>query len=337
MKSTVILVGTAAAGLAGYFCEPALRPILIQPSAPRVPSVTADPVPAKLVTSSGLDPATLTPEQLPKQVVTKSELKFADSTTGVTMSVASGSKVRLIRIESGKAVVRPGDTAYTVSVPIPETDLIEQLEANPPPPPAPVEPPVQENTTSPETVPPTPETPANPPAGTESEPSPTQPPAAVLEAPSPEQPATEVTPPSETPSQPTTPSDSPAPTPFNGGSDPFAPPPAEPATGTATDVPTGPAVTSTETPATGGAAANDVIQLMRQSLANGRIRSFGLAHVTSFEQGPEESVDGQTYQTGLATYRAETSLGVKSVQAKALIRDGAVVRWVGAKSGVELK
>lgn len=338
MKSTVILAGTAVAGLAGYLSEPALRPLLIRPAAPPAAVAVPSPQPGPKMTASGLDPATLAPEQLPKQVVTKVELKVADATTGVTMSVAAGSKVRLIRIESGKAVVRPGDTAYTVSVPIAETDLIEQLEMNPPPPVAAAEPKPEPAPAVQATTEPTP---------SPVEPVPTAEPTstgAVTAPPATEQP--QVDPAHSAPVEPSTPATQPDSTPFSNHADPFAPPPAETATQPVTQPTTESASTSEggtplpnrdALPTEGGAATDDVISVMRKSLSSGQIQSFGLSHVTAFEQGPEESVDGQIYQTGIATYRAETSLGVKSVQAKALIREGAVVRWVGAKSGVELK
>ena len=50
-----------------------------------------------------------------------------------------------------------------------------------------------------------------------------------------------------------------------------------------------------------------------------------------------ETVDGVVYQTGSAAYKAETIFGVKTIQAKALIRGGKVVRWIWPKSGMEIK
>ena len=40
---------------------------------------------------------------------------------------------------------------------------------------------------------------------------------------------------------------------------------------------------------------------------------------------------------GTLTYKAETIFGVKTIQAKALITDGKVQRWIWPKSGMEIK
>jgi hypothetical protein len=59
--------------------------------------------------------------------------------------------------------------------------------------------------------------------------------------------------------------------------------------------------------------------------------------VQDWQAGPQETVDGQVYQTGTVTYRAETIFGVKTIQAKALIQNGRVVRWIWPKSGMEIR
>ncbi|MBB07212.1 MAG: hypothetical protein CMN03_02995, partial [Roseibacillus sp.] len=53
--------------------------------------------------------------------------------------------------------------------------------------------------------------------------------------------------------------------------------------------------------------------------------------------GEEENVDGEMYQTGLAAYKAQTIFGEKTVQAKALIQKGKVVKWIYAKTGMEIR
>jgi len=50
-----------------------------------------------------------------------------------------------------------------------------------------------------------------------------------------------------------------------------------------------------------------------------------------------EEVDGESYQTGMAAYKAKTIFGVKTVQAKALIKGGKVAKWVYAKTGMEIR
>lgn len=132
MKLILMLVGMAVAGILGYFAEPALRPHLVGNSPGDSKSSAPKNDPAAVENVSGVDPATLSPEQLPEKVILKTEVKFSDSTSGVKMSVAAGSSVKLVSIKDDQAVIRPGDTAYTLTLPYANTDLIEQLNANPP-------------------------------------------------------------------------------------------------------------------------------------------------------------------------------------------------------------
>ncbi|MCX6868344.1 MAG: hypothetical protein NTV46_19485 [Verrucomicrobia bacterium] len=88
-----------------------------------------------------VDPASLTPDQLPAKVTLKADVKVTDAASEVTMTIPSGNRVKLVRIETTHAVVSPGDGPYTGSLPIFQTDLMEQLAASPPvvvtPPPVP--------------------------------------------------------------------------------------------------------------------------------------------------------------------------------------------------------
>ena len=68
---------------------------------------------------------------------------------------------------------------------------------------------------------------------------------------------------------------------------------------------------------------------MQDSIRRGAIKEFNFSQVLNWEASAEpETVDGETYQTGLASYKAETVFGVKTIQAKALIKDGKVIRWL---------
>jgi hypothetical protein len=81
----------------------------------------------------------------------------------------------------------------------------------------------------------------------------------------------------------------------------------------------------------------DVVALMKEYVQAGNLKEFTFKQVLGWKAGPDEVIDGQTYQTGLARYTAETIMGTKSIDAKALIQNGAVVRWVYPKSGMEIK
>ena len=113
--------------------------------------------------------------------------------------------------------------------------------------------------------------------------------------------------------EPVTPAPAPVPTPEPATEDPAPPTPAPPT------------------------APVDVVSLMKQHIQGGNIKEFEFKQVQGWKAEPDEVVDGETYQVGLIRYTAETIFGTKSIEAKALIKDGAVVKWIWPKSGMEIK
>ena len=109
-----------------------------------------------------------------------------------------------------------------------------------------------------------------------------------------------------------------------------APAPAKPAAPAAAPAPAKPA-------APAAAAQADVVKIMQASISAKQIKEFDAKQVNNWAVDADETIDGQIYQTGLVTYKAETIFGVKNIQARALIKDGKVVRWIWPKSGVEIK
>ena len=89
----------------------------------------------------------------------------------------------------------------------------------------------------------------------------------------------------------------------------------------------------------GGAKLTDdeIIALMKESIAGGAVKEFTSDQVKGWKPNGDETIDGTEYQTGLAVYEAATIFGVRPVQAKALINDGKIERWVYAKSGMEIQ
>ena len=118
MKLFLILVGMGAAGFLGYLVEPSLRLQVTGIAPDGAPTSGLDQAPAPAPALTDIDPATLAPNQLPQKVTLNEEIKFSDESSGLTVTIAAGSKAKLIRIDGGNAVVRPGDTAYTISLPI---------------------------------------------------------------------------------------------------------------------------------------------------------------------------------------------------------------------------
>ena len=286
MKQFLVLLSMAGAGVFGYLAEPSLRLQLtgIAPGAKGGQVVRELPD-----GSSMINLASLTPAQLPLLVLLKTDVKITDTTTGVTMLIQAGNRVKLISIDGGNALISPGADSARSTVSVLDTDLMEQLIANPPG----------------LVAPPTPAIPAATPTGGESEE------------------------PKIAPAPPPVPEPAPIPTPT-----PAPAPPPEPMPEPAPAVPTEPAAA----PESGAPAGNsDVVKVMQASIQGKQISEFTFDQVLEWSAGPGEVVDGETFQTGLAAYKAETIFGMKTIQAKALIKGGKVQRWIWPKSGMDIK
>lgn len=80
-----------------------------------------------------------------------------------------------------------------------------------------------------------------------------------------------------------------------------------------------------------------IVDLMKASVADGKVTEFEASQVTSWKAGSSMEFDGKTYQTGLVTFKAETILGMQEHDAIALIENGAVVKWMWAKTKLEMR
>jgi hypothetical protein len=281
MKTFLILLGTGTAGVLGYFAEPKLRSQITGVASVKAPDSAVET--RMTDDSNNIDPATLTEDQLPEKVTINTNVSFSDPSSGLALSVTSGSQVKLLRIENSMAVIRPGDTAYSIPIPISQTNLMEWLSANPPSATAPA--PEPETTPAPE-----PETTPAPEPETTPAPEPETTPAPELE---------------------TTPAPEPEPEPEF----------------TAAPAPDAPAI----------AGATDPVSLMQASIRSGQIKEFTFEQVLGWKAEADETIEGEIFQTGTASYKAETIFGIKTIQAKALIKDGKVRRWIWPKSGMEIK
>ncbi|MCH2063182.1 MAG: hypothetical protein MK194_05605 [Roseibacillus sp.] len=83
--------------------------------------------------------------------------------------------------------------------------------------------------------------------------------------------------------------------------------------------------------------AEQIVEAMKESVKGEGIKEFKLEQVEGWKAGEDENIDGEMYQTGLAAYKAQTIFGEKTVQAKALIKEGKVVKWIYAKTGMEIR
>ncbi len=82
----------------------------------------------------------------------------------------------------------------------------------------------------------------------------------------------------------------------------------------------------------------DAVAVMKASIASRQISKFTASQVLEWQAGTStETFDGVAYQIGNVTYQAETPFGTKNLPAKALIKDGKVVRWISPKSGMQIE
>lgn len=310
MKLFLIFLGLATAGLLGYKMEPALRHKVTGIAATNLTARAARPIEAA---RSALDPATLTPEQLPAKVTLKADVQVTDAASEVTLMIPAGNRVKLDRIEGTNAVVSPGTGSYSGMLPVAKTDLMEQLAAAPPPAPSPTS---------------TAVTPVPAPAP-ESTPVATQPAPAMAPTPEPV--------PAPAPEPIPAPTATPAPEPTAPAAPVLAPTPAPAAPPTTPAATTEVAPVPTAAPVAAAGDPNAVVKIMQDSVRARQINEFALTQVLTWKAEADETVNGEVFQAGSLTYKAETIFGVKTIQAKALIKDGKVQRWIWPKSGLEIK
>jgi hypothetical protein len=80
-----------------------------------------------------------------------------------------------------------------------------------------------------------------------------------------------------------------------------------------------------------------IVSLLKKDVEAGKVTEFKANQVTEWQAGEAMEFDGQNYQTGLVTFKAETILGVQEHQAIALIEDGKVYKWMWAKTKLEMR
>lgn len=104
-------------------------------------------------------------------------------------------------------------------------------------------------------------------------------------------------------------------------------------------VASGDPTSETPTPTASGAKldAAAVVALLKADVGAGKVTEFKANQVTEWKAGEEIDFDGETYQTGHVTFKAETILGVQEHEAIALIEGGKVYKWMWAKTKLEMR
>ncbi|MGJ8723831.1 MAG: hypothetical protein ACSHYB_04675 [Roseibacillus sp.] len=90
-----------------------------------------------------------------------------------------------------------------------------------------------------------------------------------------------------------------------------------------------------ETPAS--LSNEQIIAAMKESLEGGKIKELDASKVINWEAIGDESFDGQDFQVGVATYKEMTILGEKTLQAKAMFKQGKLDKWIHSKTGMEIR
>lgn len=147
MKFFLATIGIIGSGILGYVLEPDMRYGLtgqMPTAAPTPANPTATP--ATDVAATPTTPATpsydyskLQPNQLPEKVILKSQATATAPGETDAVPLTAGTKVKPLRIEGSDLVFSVLGTAQG-KIAVAQTNLVEQLIANPPPAPAPVEP-----------------------------------------------------------------------------------------------------------------------------------------------------------------------------------------------------
>jgi hypothetical protein len=101
------------------------------------------------------------------------------------------------------------------------------------------------------------------------------------------------------------------------------------AEGVAEDAPT--AITAAPS-ADGGA----IHQIMQRSLLDSEVTHFTVAQVIEFKEVGQTEISGVSYDFGMIDYRENTIFGERVYQAKALIRDGKVEKWIWPSNGMQI-
>ena len=80
-----------------------------------------------------------------------------------------------------------------------------------------------------------------------------------------------------------------------------------------------------------------VLNAMRHSIRSGELKEFTFAQVKEWKRTKDEMIAGQNYDVGKATYTADTLFGKENFVAKALFKDGQLVKWVWDSNNFEMK
>lgn len=81
----------------------------------------------------------------------------------------------------------------------------------------------------------------------------------------------------------------------------------------------------------------EFISALQSSVKVGDVNEFKIEQVLDWKREGEELIDNDTYDVGVVTFKAQTIYDEQQLQAKALIKDGKVVKWLWPVTNTEMK
>jgi hypothetical protein len=77
--------------------------------------------------------------------------------------------------------------------------------------------------------------------------------------------------------------------------------------------------------------------VLKNSVSAGEVTEFKLDQVVDWQRAGSDVLSGVAYEVGLVIYNAKTIFGEEKLQAKALVKDGKVFKWLWPTTDTEMK
>ncbi len=78
-------------------------------------------------------------------------------------------------------------------------------------------------------------------------------------------------------------------------------------------------------------------KIIRSSVTSGQVSEFKVNQVIDWKRLGKKTIDGVEYDEGVATYKAKTIFGEQNLEAKVLVKDGKVEKWLWGATDTEMK
>jgi hypothetical protein len=81
----------------------------------------------------------------------------------------------------------------------------------------------------------------------------------------------------------------------------------------------------------------ELTNILKASVKAGDVNEFEFKQVLFWKRAGEEQLDGEIYHVGMVTYKADTIFDEQELDAKALIKDGKVVKWLWPTTNTKMR